>query len=381
MKPETFHGFAELPKEIRDEIWKLCLPRRVVEIDWPDVEWHSAEGFGKWHPYLDSTLRSDCTDDKPQLWLCPLTPTSRVNSSPPVITRVCHESRVIALRTGQLQTQIGSGQGDLFRINAERFWSDNHRDVFHLHWHPFLFGPEVPNLFNPLEHLLSTSGATAAVSICADLLDAIERHNRLGIMRILERRPRWSVCGALVTLHVEDETVAIDSGLWGSLGEERVVLVDAFDVERIQKFWRFWLEHGPEDDPEARSFFGAAEHGVPKIHYLETPEEFLLDLETRWLLDSFPAEPGHSLAVEELRNEVWITKPEDFDGRDDDPRAVDYGDLPGRPFARQLWSPNRDHAWVKDVLSRKPEFVPTIMFRLCTSECPRHLHPLQASNM
>lgn len=363
MATRTFHRFPDLPKEIRDEIWRLCLPHRVVELDWPDFEWYFSNGYPTWLLPLDDTR------DKPQTWPCRLTPTSRINCAPPIISRLCHESRTLALKTGHLQTQTGTERWVSFRLKTERFWVDRDRDVLHLHWHPFLYGPVAWNPLDPVEHLMSMSHSTAAVSICADLLDAIEQPKRQAIMRLLEHRPRWSICGALVVIHVTDEAAAVESGLWGTLGEERVVLVDGADVERLHRFRRLWLEHGTEQDRETKVFFEAAVDGVPKLHYLETPEEFLLDLETRWLLDSFPTASGHSFAVEQLRNEVWLTKPEDFDGRDDDPRAIDYGDLPGRPFARQLWSPNRDHPWVKDVLSRMPEFVPTIMFRLCTNNC------------
>lgn len=33
--PTAFHSFSKLPQELRDEIWRECLPRRVIEIDWP----------------------------------------------------------------------------------------------------------------------------------------------------------------------------------------------------------------------------------------------------------------------------------------------------------------------------------------------------------
>lgn len=359
MAPQTFHLFPDLPKELRDEIWRLCLPHRVAELDLPPRKWvHEPVS-----PPNGQQRRRPCL----------LGPTSMTNSAPPLISRVCHESRTLALKTGHLRTEEGRRYQDARGI-TESFWLDLSRDVLHLHWSPFsTFGEDtMKDSIAPLEHLLSVAPPTstgAALSIDVDLLDTIEAPRRRDIMRLLEQRPRWSICGAIVVIHVADEAAAIDSGLWGVLGEERVVLVDCFDADRLDKFRRFWQEHGSKRYREAKHFFqGMVRGGVPMIHYVERPEQFLLDLQIRWLHDSFPLGP-ETPAVRQLKREVWRTKPQDFDDRDDDPRFLDYEDLPGRPFARQLWSPNPQHPWVKEVLSRMPEFGPTIMFRLCTKNC------------
>lgn len=57
---------------------------------------------------------------------------------------------------------------------------------------------------------------------------------------------------------------------------------------------------------------------------------------------------------------AWYTKSEVF--ADGDEEDVDYS---------YSWTPKPrpDHPWVADVLSRKPNFHPTIMMRLCTQSC------------
>lgn len=67
----TFHYFSRLPPEIRIAIWKFCLPNRVTELVYPD--------------------NSD---------YCQLRHASSLNSKPPIISRVCHESRQVAFGEG-----------------------------------------------------------------------------------------------------------------------------------------------------------------------------------------------------------------------------------------------------------------------------------------
>lgn len=374
----VFHRFPYLPKELRDEIWRLCLPRRVVELDYPERGCHSDENCPTWLPTKDS-LTDDGEDDEDHTpWSCCLWPTTRFNSAMPVISRVCHEARSVALSAGHVYFQETPWHPASFDMNTDGFWLDPTRDILHLHWHTFMAEAYDPlqtrgdYFLNPLKHLVAVTESHPNItgSICADLLDENNGTVRQRIMRLLEQQTRWLICTDFVNIHVTDEAAAVRSGLWGLLGDERVVLVDACDSVRFRQYENFWQEYGVRKSTSTAAFFEACVHGVPKLHYFETPEEFLLDLETRWLLHPFVAPQGDSSSALELLNEeVWLTQPRDFDGREDDPRRLTYGGLPGRPFARQLWSPKRDHPWVQDVLSRMPDFRPTVMFRLCTSDC------------
>ena len=68
----TFHPFPKLPPELREAIWRLCLPHQVCELDLPVVEL----------VYFEDAEDSPCT----------LADTSRVNLCPPMITQVCYEA-------------------------------------------------------------------------------------------------------------------------------------------------------------------------------------------------------------------------------------------------------------------------------------------------
>lgn len=360
MAAQTFHRFPDLPRELRDEIWRHCLPHRIVELDLPD------------HEYLawcvqDRNCQSSTDIDRQSQRPCELWQTSRRNCAAPTIARVCHESRRIAYEEADL-TPFDQYPPMSIIVDSCRAWADYKRDTAHLHWNPGLSEIVGSRGTDFLQKRLAVTSRFSTTSICADLLDAVYRRIRKEIMECLVKRPSWSICGAYVWIHATDETAIMKSGLWGPLGEERIVLVDARDTKRMAAFFDFWKTQGTEEDVDTKAFFDACVDNVPKIHYQETPAEFLEDLQVRWLLDHIPNEEGH-LIVEEFQRQVWLKTPVDFEGEEHDPRQVDYGHLPGRPFARQLWFPNRDHTWVQHVLAQMPEIQPTVMFRLCTNYC------------
>lgn len=348
-----FPQFPALPAEIRLEIWRLCLPHRIVEVDWPDPDWYWVDGYPAADPLPNGS-------DVP--FPCQLKQTSWKHSAPPLIARVCHEARAVAFEAGAVRRpRADLSNSTRATIEELRKAAKGRRGLAHLHWHPFVKQPS--DVFLLLLGMLLTDPSEAA-SMSADVLDAVDAATRLLVMGWMKQHPRWSVCGALVVVHVADEMAAIRSGLWGAFGDERIVLVDARDAARILAFRDFWRAHGSQADRETKAFFDTCVDGVPRIHYRETPAEFLQDLEVRWIHDALTM----TTLVSHLP-EAWAVRPGDFDGDPEDPRLKDYGDLPGRPSARQLWVPNREHPLVKKILDRMPSICPTVMFRLCTDRC------------
>lgn len=360
MAAQSFPRFPDLPKELRDEIWRQCLPHRVVELNLPDQEyllWCVQDRNGQSLPDLDHQRGRPCE----------LQSTSRRNCAAPTIARVCHESRKVALKAAG-PTLLDHFPSLSIIADSCRSWADFTRDTAHLHWGSGLSELVASGETDLLQKCLESTSKFHTASICADLLDSVHHRNRRIVMDCLVKRPSWSICCAYVWIHATDEAAITKSALWGPLSEERIVLVDARDTKRIAAFRNFWETQGTMKDLDTKAFFEACVDDVPKIHYLETPTEFLEDLQVRWIHDHIPFEEAN-FDVEELQSQVWLSKPENLDGSEDDPRQTDYGDLPGRPFARQLWSPNRDHPWVQDMLAQMPEIQPTVMFRLCTNNC------------
>ncbi|KAK4897728.1 hypothetical protein LTR27_004500 [Elasticomyces elasticus] len=115
-----FPLFPQLPLELREEIWRFCLPHRVRELDNPVAEnvYHIA-GVG---PVP-----------------CKLQSTTRFNVCPPLISRVCCEARKVALETG-MTMRFGEdaepAQEDDWDASTLRrdVWHDPVRESVHLNW-------------------------------------------------------------------------------------------------------------------------------------------------------------------------------------------------------------------------------------------------------
>lgn len=234
MVNHDFHPFPRLPLELREEIWRLCLPYRVYEID------HPCESI----VYRVDTLEEDNIP-------CRLYPTSKSNLRPPLITRVCRESRRVACATGIWVSSLewrGAGSFDRTREPREAdwktgnvidrgHWEDTLRDSACLNWTPTYdvdWGP-----VNPEGHPL-TSLAQEAKRLngtASFMLDAMrdswgrhpegtsitQREQNLAALKLL---PEWMVVMKVVVIHL-DIGRAADSGLFGLLGDEIIQVVDA----------------------------------------------------------------------------------------------------------------------------------------------------------
>jgi hypothetical protein len=84
MLNDTFHSFPRLPIELREEIWRFCLPHRVSEMDYP-IDW----------------MVYGSVDPKDKL-PCSLRWTSICNARPSLLATVCRESRRVAVSRAEL---------------------------------------------------------------------------------------------------------------------------------------------------------------------------------------------------------------------------------------------------------------------------------------
>lgn len=104
-----FFLFPQLPLELRCFIWRKCLPHRVVEID---------------------TVIGD--DRHP---ICELFDTSYLNSLPPIITRVCRESRHVAFEGVDVQASLDDAEeDDDWDSSLLMRWFRPRTDIIHLNW-------------------------------------------------------------------------------------------------------------------------------------------------------------------------------------------------------------------------------------------------------
>ncbi|POS79184.1 hypothetical protein DHEL01_v202407 [Diaporthe helianthi] len=274
----SFHLFPKLPQEIRDAIWRECLPRRVIEIDWPTEE----EVFDIEYEWDD--------DDRPisRGLICHLKRTSLINAKPPIISRVCGESRAVAFETGallehsQYPRQLDPPQPLLYH-GMRRQWVDRTRDtVVHLHFNSCNEGwfQDWLNVYgNPLRLLQDAMFPTQAIrSINETFLFLMKEEESRDMV---ESMSKILACLDVVVLHTEEEP-AIQSGLFGMLGEERIVMVDPFDEKRIQRFRDFWTRHRNRPDKLTEKFFEECIASDP-VQCRRTVLQLLNDLKGDWL--------------------------------------------------------------------------------------------------
>lgn len=234
-----FPRFPDLPPEIRQIIWKLCLPRRVVQ--------QCAPG------YEEMLL-----DDYPQL--CLARSTTRLNSNPPAVAAVCREAAQVAHDFGR---KIPGAPDSWLDSMA---WVQPRRDLV-VHWnHPGFTGsddpPSAEGLFLQCDDLqmppslmseyleVFLAKETAALGYNAPYTPSIRiplaadkiwdcRNPICHIVEILKYQrfqnrtlfmPPFSL-----SLHIPLQT-AFDSDLFGLLGDEPVQAVDIQDLPRLRRY-------------------------------------------------------------------------------------------------------------------------------------------------
>lgn len=117
--------FSKLPPELREEIWSLCLPLRVCEMDCPI-----------------NGIEFDDGDNNDGPWPFELVQTTRANKHPLLISRVCRESRALAFKNGSILDVVDIGgpyteseNREIWaHLDLESVWRDTRRDMIHRNW-------------------------------------------------------------------------------------------------------------------------------------------------------------------------------------------------------------------------------------------------------
>ncbi|KAK3708149.1 hypothetical protein LTR37_011653 [Vermiconidia calcicola] len=242
----NFPLFPKLPAELREEIWRYCLPHRYRELD---------------QPVADIVFWTPENRDGP--FPCNLWHTTAINSRPPVISRICHESRCVAFKTGRTLPLDPSGawpveaqwQHDLMNNKA---WQDRARDAVHLNW-VSTCDIEYVSSGNPLGCLSwDASHNSVGGSMMIRCLDRyFDQHDlddedhspppgtpvewplspdELRDLEALERQAKWLVVVRIVIVHSDFKAAAM-TGLFGLLGDARVQVVDLSEEARVEAFF------------------------------------------------------------------------------------------------------------------------------------------------
>ncbi|MCJ1310399.1 hypothetical protein MMC25_004063 [Agyrium rufum] len=231
-----FHLFSKLPAELRLAIWRECLPHRVCELD---------------VPIANIVFNLDYEALSP----CKLSRTSDINACPPVISRVCRESRGVAFETGGYAESWPNIPEDVHWLswndwNSRLWWRDRARDSAHINWTPS-YNADFESVGDPLKFL---AWHTAKMSGCSSLMEKFltygslrkwlptpprVQHNQALLnplvmedFKALERLPKCRVVVRMIIAHAEFENAA-STGLFGLLGDACVQIVEVMDERRI----------------------------------------------------------------------------------------------------------------------------------------------------
>lgn len=224
-----FPRFPDLPSHLQCMIWRFCLPHRVEEV---------GEPFNSLH--IDN--------DKPVL--CNLTRTTYLNRRPPLISRVCHVSRTVALAAGSMFH---------LRPNDTKYWEsqwkDPARDSLHISWTPSddtLWGSSNnPFIWREryakrIQQLSTATSRGDPPSLMLKAIVPVPRYDSrfptdtvILQTQFLQNFPKWLVVMRTVIVHCDYKTAAA-TGLFGLLGDAAIVVVDVCkDPERADALLEF----------------------------------------------------------------------------------------------------------------------------------------------
>lgn len=264
-----FHRFPDLPVELREMIWTLCLPHpRTCEIDVPS----------------EAAVFDLCPYDDPSP--CHLWHTTSINRSPPLISRVCQEARKVACRHGQLATfwpETNSYHPDnkfkpyIPRMNRT-LWHDIHLDSVHMSWVPLLDSININHASDyPLDLLIGrVTQLTHQRSVLSSFWGLGRRSSEPNsvdeapmVLRVddlatrwpmspksarelaaLKNVSEWLVVMRTIVVHC-DARFAAHTGLFGRGGDARVQVVDVREHGLIEMLFRF-AEQCEKNIPEIK---------------------------------------------------------------------------------------------------------------------------------
>ncbi|CAG8952179.1 hypothetical protein HYFRA_00000919 [Hymenoscyphus fraxineus] len=170
----------------------------------------------------------------------------------------------------------------------------------------------------------------------------------------LEARREWLVVIKMDNLHLREEAVT-KSGIFGFLGDEKIVLVDADDEEELDRLYELW-EKAREYESDSMDFGSWPPYsGIGRWKY---------KVQSHWILNfaipQFYKKEGtgqpQTLKDEIIRDPRTYAEGAEFWGD-----GYDLDEMPDDMFYEE------EHPFVKRVLAEMPIFKPVIMLR-CFSE-------------
>lgn len=328
-------------------IWEFCIPRRVVELQIP------AKGV------LSKTN-------------CDLSWTNRRISAPPIITRVCRESRKVAFENGGPLENYSEVAQYNFNWKATDAWFSPKCDIVAWYWRPEQqVDYELEVVGDPLSYFVQYALQAQGALMLAEhiypfiylnpttdsppTLEEVELTQLTQLKTIL-------VCVKMLGIHAT-AAEAKESELWGTTGEDIIQIVDATDLDRIRSFSGDLLSAR-----ESEMVFNLLAEG----NYREELARWKRELTTWWIWQHWLVafrrrfkdvpEPT-TIFVDLLAGGSDLT----FDMLH--PTTFWAPEMFPYFFDMTTFVENMDHPWVARILETMPDFRPVVMLRLCTQDC------------
>ncbi|KAL6695547.1 hypothetical protein J3F84DRAFT_408556 [Trichoderma pleuroticola] len=351
MNSDTFYHFSKFPPEIRRHIWQYCLPHRIAEEDFP---------------YF-------LLDGKESRQACWAKSSTYQNAQKPAIAIVNRESRQVALEHGQIWEPPDSH-------SLESIWVQPNRDSL-LHNYTricdlvmygsvdatssvvvmFLWRAEehkmqpciVAEVLHPfnLKALLDGDAASENPRVLYEKIDNLDSGDIAGYAECIQQQKiDLGIAMAAISLHISAEA-ALDSGLFGLLGDAPIQLVDFDDEARLRQFYTLFKENALDEEPAVQTLFElflssrfrtAVETWTTQADWIIVANLWHYGRCSERYRDILGADPSSA----------WTTELED----------CFY-------FSMNEHLPKDDHPWVKQAREKAPKLRPQIMVRYCTRKC------------
>ncbi|KAJ6789597.1 hypothetical protein PWT90_09063 [Aphanocladium album] len=331
-----FTLFLKLPPEIRDLIWQLCLPRRVVELDY--------------HYVLD---------------VCWTEHTTWRNGRRPVLAQVCREARRFCDFEGVFKYLHLIPSPD-FQLKDDH-WHQLYLDSLHLSFRgPFNelyledgdLTPIAPAMFGAYR-------MATPISFCQEFFLDLERPNRRPLIGkaddfytfAKQTGETFNIVIMTIPIHLQPDEVTT-SGLFGHLGDDLVKLVDVHDTALIQKYHSLFRTSSKQSEKlEARfeQILSSDRRSEMLHNWLPSIQNYFLA--AQWVALNCQGHGGPDMTT------FWH-------GPAAEMVSAEFLFLQSSMELEQdrLIIPNRDNQLVQDLIAGFPQLIPCVMFRACTYE-------------
>lgn len=349
-----FIKFAQLPPELRQEIWRLAIPSRVIELDIPDSSMWYKSG----------------SDTGPYGYpMCYPRHTFQRNAAKPVVSQVCYEAREVVHKYGcyiekwlpptsdPRWTVAGEDcayVGEICLKSDRAVWCSPGIDSMHLSWGPgdalFDYYSRLPK--QPMQLLESCRDSAQHLSVDFDQFHILgQRIGPIYVEELLYFQPGQEYRAIMMqtSIHLSWREVT-ESGLFGN-GEERVVILDTLDTAKIALYVKLLYRSCSRFDKGQAKYLNniLMPRKLAKMTKKWRAEMTKLWIYARWVAKG-DVRGGIASPFVPLATSLpyW---------------PVDVRDR-AQLFTHDL---NLDIPWVSQEINDMPVFTPAVMFRFCES--------------